>query len=86
MEKEKKGVKYELDLLFILQFVVLGILFRVGMENVLRVNIGGLIVVGYNDKVKEVVDGGFYINMVFFLVYLYELVKMDGVIILSDFG
>lgn len=32
------------------------------------------------------VDGGFLINCVFIFVYLYELVKMDGVFILNDSG
>ena len=55
MEKEKKGAK-ELDLLDIVQFVAPGTPLRAGIENVLRANTGGLIVVGYNDKVKSVVD------------------------------
>lgn len=86
MEKEKKGAKHELDLSSILQFVAPGTPLRAGMENVLRANTGGLIVVGYNDKVKEVVDGGFHINTAFSPAHLYELAKMDGAIILSDSG
>ena len=46
----------------ILQFVAPGAPIRDGIDNVLRANTGGLIVVGYNDKVKSVLDGGFHIN------------------------
>lgn len=70
----------------ILQFIAPGTPIREGIENVLRANTGGLIVVGYNDKVKEVVDGGFQINCSFSPAHLYELAKMDGAIILNDAG
>ncbi|MDM5296691.1 DNA integrity scanning diadenylate cyclase DisA [Bacillus pumilus] len=85
MEKEKKGAR-EVDLLDIVQFVAPGTPLRAGIENVLRANTGGLILVGYNDKVKGVVDGGFHINSAFSPAHLYELAKMDGAIILSDSG
>lgn len=70
----------------ILQFVAPGTPIREGIENVLRAKTGGLIVVGHNDKVKEVLDGGFYIHSAFSPAHLYELAKMDGAIILSDSG
>jgi len=44
----------------------------------------GLLVVGYSDEVKAVVDGGFMINCDYSPAYLYELAKMDGAIILSE--
>jgi diadenylate cyclase len=70
----------------ILQFVAPGAPIREGIDNVLRANTGGLIVVGYNEKVKSLVDGGFHINSVFSSSYLYELAKMDGAIILNESG
>lgn len=70
----------------ILQFVAPGTPIREGIDNVLRAKTGGLIVVGYNEKVKQIVDGGFYINSQFTPSHLYELAKMDGAIILSDSG
>ncbi|RCK09611.1 hypothetical protein DT075_38665 [Bacillus licheniformis] len=63
VDKDKKGAKQ--DLSEILQFVAPGTPLREGIENVLRAKTGGLIVVGFNDKVKEVVDGGFHINSSF---------------------
>jgi diadenylate cyclase len=70
----------------ILQFVAPGTPIREGIENVLRAKTGGLIVVGHNDKVKDILDGGFSINCTFSSAQLYELAKMDGAIILSDSG
>ncbi|SEN75242.1 diadenylate cyclase [Mesobacillus persicus] len=70
----------------ILQFIAPGTPLREGIDNVLRANTGGLIVIGYNEKVKELVDGGFEINCRFSPSSLYELAKMDGAIILNDTG
>ena len=68
----------------IIQLVSPGTPLREGLDNVLRANTGGLIVVGYNDKVKTLVDGGFTIGCPFSPSYLYELAKMDGAIILNE--
>ncbi len=68
----------------ILQLVSPGTPLRDGIDNVLRANTGGLIVVGYNDKVKEVVEGGFKIECPYSSSALYELAKMDGAIILNE--
>lgn len=70
----------------VLQFIAPGTPLREGLDNVLRANTGGLIVVGYNEKVKGIVDGGFQINCSFSPSYLYELAKMDGAIILNESG
>jgi diadenylate cyclase len=70
----------------ILQLIAPGTPIREGIDNVLRANTGGLIVLGYNDRVKALVDGGFNINCLFSPSYLYELAKMDGAIILNETG
>jgi len=70
----------------ILRFVAPGTPIREGIENVLRANTGGLIVVGYNDKMLHLVDGGFHIQSDFSPANLYELAKMDGAIILNGEG
>lgn len=82
---ENKGLE-DKALSEILQFIAPGTPLREGIDNVLRANTGGLIVVGYNDKVKELVDGGFQIDCRFSPSSLYELAKMDGAIILNDTG
>src|SRR3954453_11446424 len=69
-----------------LSFIAPGTEIRDGIENVLRANTGGLIVLSYNEKVKGIVDGGFQINCPFSPSYLYELAKMDGAIILNELG
>src|SRR3954471_16886045 len=83
MENRKLG---EQTVSEVLQFIAPGTPIREGIDNVLRANTGGLIVVGYNDKVKGIVDGGFQINCPFSPSYLYELAKMDGAIILNELG
>ncbi|MDR6120745.1 diadenylate cyclase [Bacillus sp. SLBN-46] len=83
MENKKLG---EQSINEVLQFIAPGTPIREGIENVLRANTGGLIVVGYNDKVKSIVDGGFEINCPFSPSFLYELAKMDGAIILNELG
>ncbi|MEW9124549.1 MAG: DNA integrity scanning diadenylate cyclase DisA [Thermotaleaceae bacterium] len=57
---------------------------REGLENILKAKTGGLIVVGDNEDVMNLVDGGFAINIDFSTAYIYELAKMDGAIILSS--
>jgi diadenylate cyclase len=76
----------EKDITEILQFIAPGTPIREGIDNVLRAKTGGLIVVGYNDYVRSVVDGGFSINCPFSPAQLYELAKMDGAIILNETG
>ncbi|WP_066321218.1 DNA integrity scanning diadenylate cyclase DisA [Bacillus sp. FJAT-29814] len=68
----------------VLQLVAPGTPLREGLDNVLRANTGGLIVIGYNDRMKSIVDGGFEINCPFSPSFLYELAKMDGAIILNE--
>ena len=83
MESKKLG---EQTVSEVLQFIAPGTPIREGIDNVLRANTGGLIVIGYNEKVKSIVDGGFRINCPFSPSFLYELAKMDGAIILNDSG
>lgn len=83
MENKKMGEQSVSD---VLQFIAPGTPIREGIDNVLRANTGGLIVVGYNEKVKTIVDGGFQINCPFSPSFLYELAKMDGAIILNEAG
>ncbi|EKN69198.1 DNA integrity scanning protein DisA [Neobacillus bataviensis LMG 21833] len=83
MDNKKLGEQSISD---VLQFLAPGTPIREGIDNVLRANTGGLIVVGYNERVKSIVDGGFEINCPFSPSFLYELAKMDGAIILNETG
>ncbi|WP_409303703.1 DNA integrity scanning diadenylate cyclase DisA [Peribacillus sp. SCS-155] len=75
---------YEKNKLEILSMAAPGTPLREGIDNVLRANTGGLIVVGYSEKVREIIDGGFLINCACTPSTLYELAKMDGAIILDE--
>lgn len=68
----------------VLKLVAPGTPLREGIDNVLRAKTGGLIVLGYNSEMMNIVDGGFFINCELSPAYLYELAKMDGAIILSE--
>lgn len=63
-----------------------GTLLRDGLENVLAAKTGALIIFGDTEVVKNMSDGGFFINENYMPAKLYELAKMDGAIILSDDG
>jgi diadenylate cyclase len=70
----------------ILRLIAPGTALREGLDNVLGAKTGALIVMGYDESVKEIVDGGFHIDCPFTPAHLYELAKMDGAIILSNDG
>ncbi|HET7522207.1 MAG TPA: DNA integrity scanning diadenylate cyclase DisA [Bacillales bacterium] len=70
----------------ILQLIAPGTRLREGIDNVVRAKTGGLIVVGYDERVQKVVEGGFSIDCPFSPAALYELAKMDGAIILNEDG
>ena len=67
-----------------LQMLAPGTLFRVGIENVLHANTGGLIVVGDSPDLMKLVSGGFHIDCEYTPARLYELAKMDGAIIMNS--
>jgi len=68
----------------ILKMVAPGTPLREGLENVLRAKTGALIIIGENQEMREIVDGGFRLDTEFTPANLYELAKMDGAIILSN--
>jgi diadenylate cyclase len=77
-------VEKDKELFNILKIMAPGTPLREGLENVLRAKTGGLIVLGDNDQVLDLVDGGFAINADYTPTYVYELAKMDGAIIISS--
>ena len=67
-----------------LKLIAPGTPIRDGLENILRAKTGALLLItDNNDVIKEIVDGGFYINEEYTSSKLYELAKMDGAIVLS---
>ena len=78
----KKGK--EESVIKILKLIAPGTVIRNGLENILRAKTGALLLITDNENtIKEVVDGGFYINEDYSSSKLYELAKMDGAIVLS---
>ncbi len=68
----------------LLKLIAPGTPIRDGLENILRAKTGALLLItDNNDVIKEIVDGGFYINEEYTSSRLYELAKMDGAIVLS---
>ena len=68
----------------VLKKIAPGTQIRDGLENILRAKTGALLLITDNQEtIKEVVDGGFYINEEYTSAKLYELAKMDGAIVLS---
>lgn len=77
LEKDK-------ELMNILRILAPGTPLREGLENILRAKTGGLIVLGDNEQILNLVDGGFVIDSEYSPSYVYELAKMDGSIIISS--
>jgi len=72
---------YRMDFGKTLKMLAPGTIFRLGIENVLQANTGGLIVVGDTPEVIQLTSGGFKVDCAFTPARLYELAKMDGAII-----
>lgn len=72
------------ELMEILKMTAPGTALREGLENVLRANTGGLIVIAPPEKIKPLMKGGFDIDTHYSPAHLYELAKMDGAIIVSE--
>lgn len=60
-----------------------GTALRDGLERILRGRTGGLIVLGYDETVESLCDGGFHLDVEFSATRLRELSKMDGSVVLS---
>ena len=68
----------------VLKLIAPGTPIRDGLENILRAKTGALLLITDNNEVlKQIVDGGFFINEDYTSSKLYELAKMDGAIVLS---
>jgi diadenylate cyclase len=59
---------------------------RDGLERILRGRTGALIVMGYDERVESLCDGGFSLDVRFAPTRLRELSKMDGALVLSTDG
>ena len=68
----------------IFSLVAPGTLLRDGLSRIQEAGLGALIVVGDEEELKFLIDGGFNLNVDFTPQRLYELSKMDGAIMVSE--
>ncbi|RDI66108.1 DNA integrity scanning diadenylate cyclase DisA [Nocardia pseudobrasiliensis] len=59
---------------------------RDGIDRILRARTGALIVLGYDESIEQICDGGFDLDVEFSPTRLRELSKMDGAVVLSGDG
>ena len=59
---------------------------RDGLERILRGRTGALIVLGHDEHVEAICDGGFSLDVRYAPTRLRELCKMDGAVVLSTDG
>lgn len=71
------------EFLEILSLLAPGTKLREGIHNILDGGMGALIVVGMDQEVQKIMDGGFEINCEYTPERMFELAKMDGAIILD---
>lgn len=79
----KSDTQFKKELGELLKLVAPGTPLREGLEMILQLSTGGLIVVGDTEKVLSAIDGGFQVDYPLTSTALAELAKMDGAIILS---
>ncbi len=73
----------KLKLIDVLKLVSPGTVLRTAIDDILRAEMGGLIVV-FSDGLKEITEGGFNVNSTLTPQKIVELAKMDGAVILSS--
>lgn len=84
MTKKRQDKLWDGKFVKTLKKLVPGTPLREGLENILRAKMGVLVLVGNNQPLLDVVDGGFALNCEYTPAGFYELGKMDGALILSS--
>jgi len=73
------------ELLEKIKLIAPGTMLRKAIDDIMRANTGALIVlIDDPDKYKNIIQGGFRLNINFEPEFLYELSKMDGAIVVSS--
>ncbi len=72
------------DITKILPLVTPGTELRKGLDEILNGNLGAIIVLGINDELKTILQGGINIDVPYGSSRLFELAKMDGALVLSS--
>jgi diadenylate cyclase len=81
-----QGDRDRLALRDVVARLVPGTELRDGIDRILLARTGALIVLGYDEPVERICDGGFELDVEFSPTRLRELSKMDGAVVLSTDG
>ena len=79
-----QGIKQDMNIYEILTLISPGTDIRVALDEILRAQMGALIVLGTNIILEGILRGGLKINTEMNSSTLFELAKMDGAIVLSN--
>lgn len=74
----------DIEFLEVISQITPGTVLRDGIFSILEAGRGGIIVVGFNEEIKKIIDGGFLLDCKYTPERLYELAKMDGAIIIDE--
>jgi diadenylate cyclase len=79
-----QGIKQDMNIYEILTLISPGTEIRVALDEILRAQMGALVVLGTNIILEGILRGGLKINTEMNSSTLFELAKMDGAIVLSN--
>jgi len=83
LQKKKEKPQKEFELIDLLKLFAPGTSIRLALDDILRSNLGALIVIE-KSNLYNILEGGFKVNCRFTPQKLVELAKMDGAIVLSN--
>ncbi len=82
--EKMEGYKKDREHLHLLRLIAPGTELREGLGRIIASHLGALIVVGDDQGVQEVINGGVQLDWEFNAANLYQVVKMDGAVILDE--
>lgn len=82
--RNMEGYRRDRNYLHLLRLIAPGTELREGLGRIIASHLGALIVVGDDEGVLEVVNGGVRIDCDFNAANLYQVAKMDGAVILDE--
>jgi diadenylate cyclase len=84
MEQEKYSEETEQELINILKLIAPGTSLRIALDDILKTELGALIVIGNTPAIMNIINGGFELNCKFSPQKLIEICKMDGAVVLDN--
>jgi diadenylate cyclase len=84
IHKDKLGIKKDMNVYQIINLIAPGNPIRIALDEILKAEMGALIVLGTNIVLDSIIRGGIKLDNEMYPSTLFELAKMDGAIILSN--